>query len=84
MIDLSAADQGELIAPPAAADVPITSQIDEVLREIATRRKLYPHFVAVKQMTQADSDRHMLRMLAVLGTLQRIARVEIHLKERRP
>jgi len=74
MIDLSAADQGELIAPPAAADVPIAAQIDEVLRELAMRRKVYGHWVAIKKMTQAESDRHMLRMQAVLSTLQRIAK----------
>lgn len=74
MIDLSASDQGELIAPPNAADVPIELQISEVQREIAMRRKVYPHWVAVKKMTQADSDRHMARMIGVLATLQRIAR----------
>jgi hypothetical protein len=74
MIDLSASDQGELIAPPNAADVPLTDQISEVQREIAMRRKVFPHWVQIKKMTQADSDRHMLRMIAVLATLQGLAK----------
>jgi len=57
--------------------VPIGDQIDEVDREIGMRVKVYKHLVATKKMKQAEADRRILRMRAVLVTLQKVRAANI-------
>ena len=61
--------------PEDVATVPLADQIACVERELAFRARVYPRWVADKKMLQATSDREMLRMRAVLVTLQ--ARVPV-------
>jgi hypothetical protein len=62
----------DLLPPASTIDVPLKDQIDEVAREIIMRQRVYGHQVAIKKMTQAEADRRILRMQAVLATLQRL------------
>ncbi len=48
----------------------IRQQIEEVEREIALRKQVYPSWVARGKMRQSIEDFHMGRMEAVLATLQ--------------
>lgn len=68
-------DQGALLPGAVPAEVNLAGQIDEVKRELALRHKVYRHWVAMKKMTQADAERHMLAMQAVLETLLRVESV---------
>jgi hypothetical protein len=54
--------------------ISIRAQIEEVKREIDMRRTVYPGQVRRGAMRQGVADEHMARMVAVLETLQRIAR----------
>jgi len=50
----------------------LNQQIEEVEREIALRKKVYPHQVARRLMRQSVADYHMARMRAVLETLEQL------------
>jgi len=54
-------------------DVSLADQIAEVKREVAMRRKVYDHQVAVGKMLAADAEARTVRMVAVLQTLERLA-----------
>ena len=57
-------------------DVPIEEQIRAVRRELALRAKLYPVWVARKKLKQADADRELQAMEAVLKTLESVPELE--------
>jgi hypothetical protein len=48
----------------------LKQQIDEVARELALRKNVYPRFVAQGKMPQIQADEHCERLRAVLATLQ--------------
>lgn len=50
--------------------ISLTSQIQEVEREIAQRRDVYPRMVAARQIKQSLADYQMHRIEAVLATLK--------------
>lgn len=50
----------------------INMQIEEVEREIALRKRVYPHQVAHRLMRQSIADYHLARMCAVLETLENL------------
>ncbi len=60
---------------------PIEEQIAEVKREIALRKRVYPHRVITRAMSQDESDRHMERMEAVLRTLMWVETNEALIRE---
>ena len=51
---------------------PLPDQITCVERELGMRRRVYPRWVATGRMTQADADREIATMSAVLDTLRSI------------
>jgi hypothetical protein len=51
----------------------LSQQIEEVKREIAMRKRVYPSFVIRHKMTQTKAEFHISRMEAVLDTLERLA-----------
>lgn len=53
-----------------SARVAIEDQIECVRREIAMRENVYPKWIAQGRMTQQFADRELLRMRAVLATLE--------------
>ena len=54
--------------------VALADQIACVRRELAMRQRVYPRWVYAGKMTQADSDREITTMIAVLATLQEVQR----------
>jgi Zn-dependent oligopeptidase len=50
-------------------DVPLAAQIDEVVRELALREKVYPAWVERGKIRPEIAAKHMERMRAVLQTL---------------
>jgi hypothetical protein len=54
--------------------ISLNQQIEEVLRELELRRRVYPHQVARRAMRQSVADFHMQRMEAVLDTLEALRR----------
>lgn len=54
--------------------VALADQIACVRRELAMRQRVYPRWVSAGKMTQADSDREIQAMIAVLATLQGVQR----------
>jgi hypothetical protein len=50
--------------------VPLTEQIRCVGRELGLRRNVYPKFAAGGRMKQAEADREIAAMEAVLSTLK--------------
>lgn len=54
--------------------VALADQIACVRRELAMRQRVYPRWVHAGKMTQADSDREITTMIAVLATLQGLQR----------
>lgn len=54
--------------------VALADQIACVRREIAMRQRVFPRWVHAGKMTQADSDREITTMIAVLATLQEVQR----------
>lgn len=54
--------------------VALADQIACVRRELAMRQRVYPRWVSAGKMTQADSDREITAMIAVLATLQDVQR----------
>ena len=55
-------------------DVPIARQIACVKRELGMRRRVYPKRVADGRMTEADHQREVAEMEAVLATLEGVAK----------
>lgn len=53
-------------------EITLDRQIACVRREIAMRRRVYPHWVESKKMTQAKADEEIVAMEAVLETLVRL------------
>ena len=49
--------------------IPLADQIKEAKRELAMRERLYPGWIAKGTLKQADADRQLERMRAVLHTL---------------
>lgn len=49
--------------------ISLNQQIEEVERELALRRDVYPRQVAAGKMRQSIADYHLKRMEAVLATL---------------
>ena len=60
-----------------AEPVTLADQIYCVGREIGLRRNVYPKFEASGRMKQADADREIAAMEAVLATLERLERSEL-------
>lgn len=54
--------------------VALADQIACVRRELSMRQRVYPRWVSAGKMTQADSDREITTMIAVLATLQALQR----------
>ena len=50
--------------------ISIAQQIEEVVREIALRNKVYPRMVATSKMRQSVADYHIERIAAVRQTLE--------------
>lgn len=50
-------------------NVSLAQQIEEVEREIALRKRVYPHQVSSGKMRQSVADYHLGRMQAVYRTL---------------
>jgi hypothetical protein len=48
----------------------LTAQIQEVERELAMRRRVYPGLVSQRRMRQGEADEHLLRLECVLETLR--------------
>ena len=48
----------------------LTQQLEEVLREISLRERVYPRMVENKQVKQDTADFHLARMRAVADTLR--------------
>jgi hypothetical protein len=48
----------------------LTAQIQEVERELAMRRRVYPGLVSQRRMRQGEADEHILRLECVLETLR--------------
>lgn len=61
----------DLFGDPTPDDVSLADQIACVKREIAMRERAYPRWVESERMTQAQADRELLSMRAVLETLSR-------------
>lgn len=59
-------------AVPVSATVSISQQIEEVEREIALRKRVYPGLVLSKRMRNSVAAFHLERMKAVLETLREI------------
>jgi hypothetical protein len=53
-------------------DVSLDEQIKAVRREIAMRTNLYASRVEMKRMSQAEADKELGRMQAVLGSLMEL------------
>lgn len=62
--------------------ISLTSQIDEIDRELAQRREVYPRLVAARKMRQSIADYQMARLEAVRATLQWLADSERLIKQR--
>lgn len=56
-----------------AGVIPIEQQIQCVAREIKMRERCYPRWVAQGRLKEADAQREIERMRAVLHTLQEVA-----------
>lgn len=54
----------------------IETQIRCVEREIAMRARVYPRWVAAKNMSQAKADSEIATMRAVLATLRNMATLD--------
>jgi hypothetical protein len=48
----------------------LTAQIQEVERELAMRRRVYPNEVSRRRMRESEADEHLLRLECVLETLR--------------
>ena len=53
--------------------IPLAAQIQCVAREVALRKRCYPRWVAQKRLTEAQAQKEIERMEAVLHTLQALA-----------
>ena len=60
-----------------AEPVALADQIRCVGRELGLRRNVYPKWVASGRMNQADADREIAAMEAVLATLKRLEPSEL-------
>lgn len=56
-----------------AGVIPIEKQIQCVAREIKMRERCYPRWVKQGRMKEAEAQRELERMRAVLHTLQEVA-----------
>lgn len=54
--------------------VALADQIACVRRELAMRQRVFPRWVSAGKMQQADADREITTMIAVLATLQEVQR----------
>lgn len=52
--------------------ITIGQQIEEVARELAMRKRVYPAMIQKGKLREDYAELHMRRMLAVLETLQRL------------
>ena len=52
------------------AQFPLTQQIEEIEREIALRKNVYPRMVGSGKLRQGEADFHMARIESVLKTLK--------------
>lgn len=62
--------------------VSLAQQIEEVEHELRMRDQVYPKLVLRKQKSQSAADMNMMRMRAVLETLQWLRANEAKIKER--
>jgi hypothetical protein len=53
--------------------ITLEEQIAEVERELALRHRVYPRWVAAKQLSPAKADRQIATMESVLCTLRSVA-----------
>lgn len=65
-----AAMTSDLFGGPTVNDVRLADQIACVEREITLRERVYPRWVETGRMTEAQAEREILSMRAVLETLQ--------------
>lgn len=56
-------------------EVSLEDQVRCVRREIALRQRVYGRMVAAGKLKQADADRGIAQMTAVLATLTRVAQI---------
>ena len=56
-----------------SAPIPLDRQIAAAEREVALRRNVYKQRIARGQMTQAEADRHIAEMEAIVLTLRWLA-----------
>ena len=61
---------------------PLPEQRAAVVREIGMRKRVYPNWVASGRMKQAEADRQLAAMEAVLGTLDVVPDLLARLKAR--
>lgn len=54
-------------------NVPLEEQIKEVKREIGMRERVYPRWIELKKLKEADAEHHMAAMRAALDTLHEVA-----------
>lgn len=57
-------------------DVELDDQVACVRREIRMRESAYPKWIQIGRMTQAQADRELNTMRAVLATLERALKAE--------
>ena len=60
----------------------LTAQIDEIDRELALRRDVYPRLVATKKLRESHAKYQMDRLLAVRATLVWLSENESIIKQR--
>lgn len=59
-----------------ATEISLDDQIAAVHREVKMRRRVYPNQVRLGKMTQAEADKELARMQAVLRTLEHLRQTE--------
>ncbi len=60
--------------------ISLAQQIEEVMREISLRNRVYPHQVSTGKMRQSVADYHLARMAAVRQTLEWLQENEEQIK----
>ncbi len=67
---------GEAMNERETLPVPLRDQLACAEREVRMRERVYPRRVAAKAMTQAQADRELRAMAAIVGTLRTLAERE--------
>jgi hypothetical protein len=56
--------------------IPLIDQIREIERELAVRRKVFPNWIRDRKISQAEADRRIATLEAVLTTLKKLWELE--------